>query len=279
MTAGRPPRQGGVGRLLLHAFAYAVIVFLLLPTVLVAPMSVSPEKYLQFPPSGFSLRWYGEYFADREWVEATLFSAEAGIISAIGATVVGTMTALALVRGRVRGRAVVELLIIGPVVVPHIALAVAMFLVYEQLRLTGTLLGFAMAHIVLALPFAIFTVLAALYRFDADLEMAALSCGASRIATFRHVTLPMIAPGVASAALFAFIISFDEAVVSFFISDLDRKTLPRKMFEDIDFDVSPVLAAVATMLSLLTILVLVLGHFFKQMADRRAAPAREGKTP
>ena len=78
----RPPRPGGVGRLLLHAFAYAVIVFLLLPTVLVAPMSVSPEKYLQFPPSGFSLRWYGEYFADREWVEATLFSAEAGIISA-----------------------------------------------------------------------------------------------------------------------------------------------------------------------------------------------------
>ncbi|MTV29258.1 ABC transporter permease subunit, partial [Nitriliruptoraceae bacterium ZYF776] len=118
-----------------------------------------------------------------------------------------------------------------------------------------------------------------LYRFDADLEMAALSCGASRIATFRHVTLPMIAPGVASAALFAFIISFDEAVVSFFISDLDRKTLPRKMFEDIDFDVSPVLAAVATMLSLLTIAVLVLGHFFKQMADRRAAPAPQGNTP
>ena len=272
----RPPREGGLGRILLHVLAAVVVVFLLLPTILVAPMSVSPDKYLQFPPQGFSLRWYGEYFADREWVAATLFSAEAGLISAIGATIIGTMTALALVRGKVRGRAFIELLIVGPVVVPHIALAVAMFLVYEQLRLTGTLLGFAMAHIVLALPFAIFTVLAALYRFDADLEMAALSCGAGRIRTFWYVTLPMILPGVASAALFAFIISFDEAVVSFFISDLDRKTLPRKMFEDIDFDVSPVLAAVATMLSLLTIAILVLGHFLKKLADRRTVPVEQG---
>ncbi|MGE0725548.1 MAG: ABC transporter permease, partial [Alphaproteobacteria bacterium] len=110
-SARRPPREGGVGRLLLHALAAAVVVFLLLPTILVIPMSVSPDKYLQFPPQGFSLRWYGEYFADREWVEATLFSAEAGLISAIGATIIGTMTALALVRGKVRGRAVVELLI------------------------------------------------------------------------------------------------------------------------------------------------------------------------
>jgi mannopine transport system permease protein len=259
--------------LTLRAVAYAVVVFLLLPTVLVAPMSVSPERFLQFPPSGFSLRWYAAYFTDRDWVEATVFSAEAGVIAALGATAIGTMAALALVRGRVRGKSLVELLIVGPVVVPHIALAVAMFLVFEQLRLTGTLLGFAMAHIVLALPFAIFTILAGLYRFDADLEMAALSCGAGRVRTFWHVTLPMILPSVISAALFAFIISFDEAVVSFFISNLDRKTLPRKMFEDIDYDVSPVLAAVATMLTLVTIAVLVLGHVFKRMAERRAASA------
>ena len=274
MSKARTP--GDAGRLALDAVAYAVVIFLLLPTIIVAPMSVSPEKYLQFPPQGFSLKWYAAYFADRDWVAATLFSAEAGLIAAVGATVIGTMAAMALVRGRVRGRPLIELLVIGPVVVPHIALAVAMFLVFEQLRLTGTLLGFAMAHIVLALPFAIFTVLAALYRFDADLEMAALSCGAGRVRTFFHVTLPMIMPGVASAALFAFIISFDEAVVSFFISDLDRKTLPRKMFEDIDFDVSPVLAAVATMLSLLTVAILVAGHVLKRAAERRAA-ARPGE--
>jgi mannopine transport system permease protein len=226
---------------------------------------------MRFPPNGFSLRWYGEYFGDQDWINATLFSLEAGVIATLCATVIGTMLALALVRGRLPGKGLVELLVIGPVIVPHIALAVAMFLVFEQLRLTGTLLGFAMAHTILALPFVVFTVLAALYRFDADLERAALSCGAGPFQTFRHITLPMIAPGVISAALFAFIISFDEAVVSFFISNLDRKTLPRKMFEDIDYNISPTLAAVATMLTLLTILALVGSHLIKSRMDRATA--------
>lgn len=253
-----------------NAAAYAVTVFLLLPTLIIAPMSVGPERFLRFPPSGFSLRWYAEYFRDEDWIRATLFSLEAGVIAAVCATLVGTLLALALVRGRLPGRAAFELLVVGPVIVPHIALAIAMFLVFERLRLTGTLLGFAMAHTVLALPFVVFTVLAALYRFDADLERAALSCGAGPLRAFRYVTLPLIAPGVASAALFAFVISFDEPVVSFFISNLDRKTLPRKMFEDIDYNVSPTLAAVATGLTGLTIAALLLGYALKRASERRA---------
>lgn len=269
----RTAPSGHAGRAAIAAVAYAVTVFLLLPTLVIMPMSVGPERYLQFPPSGFSLRWYAEYFGDSDWINATLFSLEAGIIATVAATVIGTMLALALVRGRLPGKGLVELLVIGPVIVPHIALAVAMFLVFEQMRLTGTLLGFAMAHTILALPFVVFTVLAALYRFDADLERAALSCGAGPVRTFFHVTLPLIAPGVVSAALFAFIISFDEAVVSFFISNLDRKTLPRKMFEDIDYNVSPTLAAVATMLTLLTVAALVGSHLIKTRLDRRTRAA------
>jgi mannopine transport system permease protein len=270
-------QRSTAGALAVRAIAYAVTVFLVLPTLIIIPMSVGPERYLQFPPSGFSLRWYAAYFQDEEWLRATLFSLESGLIAATCATVIGTLLALALVRGRLPFKPVVELLVVGPVIVPHIALAIAMFLVFEQLRLTGTLLGFAMAHTVLALPFVVFTVLAALYRFDADLERAALSCGAGSLATFRHVTLPLIAPGIVSAALFAFVISFDEAVVSFFISDLDRKTLPRKMFEDIDFNISPTLAAVATMLTLLTILALLLGYALKRGVERRAAVAAKGR--
>jgi mannopine transport system permease protein len=277
MSAARGNRAG---RMAVNAAAYAVTVFLLLPTLIIAPMSVGPERLLSFPPKGFSMRWYAEYFQDTEWVRATLFSAEAGVISAVCATVIGTMLSLALVRGRLPGKGLVELLVIGPVIVPHIALAVAMFLVFEQLRLTGTLLGFAMAHTVLALPFVVFTVLAALYRFDAELERAALSCGAGGFRVFRYVTLPLIAPGLISAALFAFVISFDEAVVSFFISDLDRKTLPRKMFEDIDYNISPTLAAVATMLTLLTIAALLLGYALKRGMERRArAVAGPGVEP
>jgi mannopine transport system permease protein len=269
-TVAKPPLAGRAGQMVLNATAYAVTVFLLLPTIVIVPMSVGPDRYLRFPPDGFSLRWYAEYFRDAEWLSATLFSIEAGAIAAICATVIGTMLALALVRGRLPGRGLVELLVIGPVIVPHIALAVAMFLVFEQLRLTGTLLGFAMAHTVLALPFAVFTVLAALYRFDPELERAALSCGAGPVRAFRHVTLPLIAPGVISAALFAFVISFDEAVVSFFISNLDRKTLPRKMFEDIDYNISPTLASVATMLTALTVVALLLGYALKRVLERRA---------
>lgn len=256
------------GRFVLHAAAWAVVVFLMVPTFIVVPMSFSPSQHLQFPPTGFTWRWYGAYFADPDWVSATWFSVKAGVVAAIGATVVGTMAALALVRGRVVGRRILDLLIVGPVVVPHIALAVALFLVFDRLKLNGSLLGFAIAHTVLAAPFAIFSVLAALYRFDADLEMAALSCGANRWRAFWHVTLPLISPGILSGAIFAFIISFDEAVVSFFISDLDGKSLPRKLFEDIDYNLTPVVAAVASLLSFISIAVLVGGHFVGRLTAR-----------
>jgi mannopine transport system permease protein len=256
-------------RLALHAAAWAVVVFLMLPTLVVVPISFSRAEHLQFPPTGFSLRWYQAYFSDPDWLAATWFSAKAGAIAALGATVVGTMTALAMVRGRIVGRKILDMLVVGPVIVPHIALAVALFLVYDRLKLNGTLAGFALAHTVLAAPFAIFAVLAALYRFDADLELAALSCGASRLRAFWHVTLPMILPGVLSGAVFAFIISFDEAVVSFFISDLDGKSLPRKLFEDIDYNLTPVVAAVASLLSFASLAVLVLGHLVGRLAARR----------
>jgi len=248
------------GRRAVDALAWLVCLFLMVPTIIVVPMSFGPDRHLQFPPRGLTLRWYGEYFADRDWIEATLFSLQAGTIAAITATVIGTMVALALVRGRPPFRRAIETLVVGPVVVPHIALAVALYLVFDRLRLNGTLLGFAAAHTVLALPFAVFSVLAALRRFDPALEMAALSCGASRFRAFRYVVLPQILPGVACAALFAFVISFDEAVVSFFISDIDGKSLPRKMFEDIDYDLSPVLAAVATLLTALSLVVLLAAH-------------------
>lgn len=274
LSPPRPPllsERGG--RLLVHAIAWAVVVFLMIPTVIVIPMSVSPERHLVFPPTGFTLHWYREYFADRDWLEATWFSARAGLLSALCATAIGVAAALALVRGTVPGRRVVELLIVGPIVVPHIALAVALFLVYEKLRLNGTMLGFVLAHTVLAVPFSIFTILASLQRVDPDLEMAALSCGASRWRAFLHVTLPLILPGVLSGALFAFVISFDEAVVSFFISGLDGKSLPRKLWEDIDYNLSPVITAVASMLTLLSIAVLVGGHVIGSIADRRRAAA------
>lgn len=271
-------RRGTPGGFAVAAVAYGVAVFLLLPTILIVPMSFGPERFLRFPPNGFSLRWYAAYFQDPDWIGPTLFSLQVGVLTAVVAVVSGTLVALALVRGRLPARGAVELLVMGPVIVPNIALAIAMFLVFDRLRLIGTLFAFVLAHSALAMPFVVFTVLAALYRFDADLELAALSCGASRVRAFWHVTLPSIAPGVVSAALFAFIISFDEPVISFFISDLDRKSLPRKMFEDIDYNVSPTLAAVATMLSALTALCLAAGLLMRRGGRTdRINPEPEGQ--
>ena len=255
--------------LVVSAIAYAVTVFLLLPTILIVPMSFGPDQYLRFPPNGFTLHWYAVYFTDADWIGATLFSVKIAVLTAIAATLIGTLISVALVRGRLPLKRLFELLVVGPVIVPNIALAIAMFLVFDRLRLTGTTLGFVAAHTALAMPFVVFTILASLYRFDSDLERAALSCGANPLQAFLLVTLPQISSGIVSAALFAFIISVDEPVISFFISNLDNRSLPRKMFEDIDYNISPTLAAVATMLTGLTLVALVLGHLVKRRSSRR----------
>ncbi len=273
---GRPRRRAGDAAL--GAAAYAVTIFLLLPTLVIVPMSVGPSATCSSRRAASRCAGMARISPTRTGSMPRCSASRRDSSSTVCATVDRHDAGAGLVRGRLPGKELIELLVIGPVIVPHIALAVAMFLVFEQLRLTGTLLGFAMAHTVLALPFVVFTVLAALYRFDVDLERAALSCGAGPVRTFRHVTLPLIAPGVISAALFAFIISFDEAVVSFFISNLDRKTLPRKMFEDIDYNISPTIAAVATMLTLLTIAALLGSHVVRNRMDRRAASAESKPT-
>lgn len=160
-------------------------------------------------------------------------------------------------------------MVIGPVIAPHIAVAVACYLFYQRLGVVGTMTGFVAAHTVLALPFVVFTVSAALSRVDPDLESAAMSCGASRLRAFFLVTLPLIVPGLLSGALFAFIISFDEPVVSFFVSSVRQRTLPRRMFEDIEQNLTPVIPAIATLLTLLSIAVLVAAALLRVMEARR----------
>jgi len=246
------------GSLRWMAVGYAVLAFLLLPTVLVVPMSFGRNPYLEFPPTGFTLQWYEAYFTDPSWMSATLFSARIALLVALLATVIGTLASLALVRGRLRGRAGLQLLIISPVIIPTVAIAIAVFLVFARLQMIGSLLAFVLAHTVLAVPYVVLTVSAALTRVDADLDLAAMGLGASRVEAFIRVTLPLILPGVVSGAVFAFIISFDEAVVSFFLSGVHDKTLPRLMFENIELRLTPTIAAVSTLLTAVSLIALSL---------------------
>ncbi len=226
----------------------SILLFLMLPTIVVIPMSLSAGEIIEFPPRGVSLRWYRQFFADPEWLTATFFSLRIALSTTLAATVVGTLASIALVRGQIAGKPIIQALSIGPMIVPHIVLGVALYLVFAPLQLTGNFLGFLIAHTVLSVPYVVITVSAALQRLDPVLELAALSCGASRPRAFFSVVLPNIAPAIAASCVFAFLASFDEATVAFFISDTGGKTISRKMFEDIDFNLTPVIAAASTLL-------------------------------
>jgi mannopine transport system permease protein len=225
-----------------------ILFFLILPTLLVIPMSFSATNHIEFPPRGLTLAWYRAYFSDPDWMAATWFSLRIALATTVAATVAGTLASMAIVRGSLPFISALQALALGPMIVPHIVLGVALYLVFSPLQLTGNFAGFLIAHTVLATPYVIVTVTASLQRFDPTLELAALNCGANRLQAFLLVVLPTIAPGVASAAVFAFLASFDEATVAFFISDTGGKSIGRKMFEDIDFNLTPLIAVVSTLL-------------------------------
>lgn len=254
--SGRSSLSPSIGRWLLNAFVGLVLAFLLLPTLIVVPMSLGEASYIQFPPKGFTLNWYRAYFSDPDWMGATWFSLKTAFATTAAATVIGTLASFALVRGNLPGARALQALTLAPLIVPHIVLAVALYLVFAPIGLTGNFVGFAIAHTMLSVPYVMLTVSAALQRFDPALELAALNCGASRARAFWHVVLPNIAPGVAAGAVFAFLASFDEATVAFFISGVEGKTITRKLFEDIDYNLTPVIAAASTVMVILSLVLM-----------------------
>jgi putative spermidine/putrescine transport system permease protein len=225
----------------------AVLVFLALPLVVVVPISFSAAKYLTFPPPGWSSQWYERYFGSREWMTATWRSVQVAVLTTIAATVLGTAAAVGL-RRRFRGKSLVTLIILAPMVVPVIIIAIGIYGLYARLQLVGTLHGLVMAHTVLALPFVVVVVAATLRGFDETLELAAQNLGANRWQTFRLIMLPLIKPGVVSGALLAFITSFDEVVVAIFVSGARAPTLPKQMWDGIRTEIDPTVAAVSTLL-------------------------------
>lgn len=258
----------------LAGFAGLVSLFLVLPSLIVMPMSFNADNLLRFPPHGFSLGWYEEYFAREDWRSATWNSLTIAFAVTVLATTVGTLAALGLVRGRIPLRNLYIFLMLTPMITPPIVSAVSMYGVFAQLGLVGTFVGMVFAHTVLALPFVVVNVVAVLQRMDWRLEQAARSLGASATRAFFLVTLPLIRPGLVVAAIFAFISSFDEVVVALYISGSNAVTLPVQMWSGLRFEINPVVAAVSTLLLGLSIVVLVAIGFL-----RRAGPATPGLAP
>ncbi|CCV04069.1 ABC transporter, permease protein [Mesorhizobium metallidurans STM 2683] len=257
------------GRILLGLFCLLVAVWLIAPTIVVVPMSFNDKKSLAFPPSGFSWQWYRNFFTNPEWSASLVSSLKVAVVTAVFATVIGTLAAFGLDRMKSRVSGVLRALLITPMVVPGVVLAVGIYAVYLDTQLVGTMTGFVMAHTMLAVPFVIIAVSASLEVFDKRLETAAASLGATQLTAFRTVTLPLIAPGILSGLLFAFVTSFDEIIVALFITSPYLKTLPVQIFSSITRDADPTVAAVGTLLFIATSLVIGAGLLIGSRQGKR----------
>lgn len=257
-----------VWRGVLWAFCAVLAAWLVAPSLIVIPLSFTDKPSFTFPPSGWSTRWYANFFEDPGWSGALLASLRVGLLVVLVATVCGTAAALALTRGAFRGRQTVRALLLAPMIAPVIVVAIGLYALFLQLHLLGTTFGFVVAHSVLALPFVLVPVTASLQGFDRRLENAAAICGANRWGTFRQVILPLVAPGVVSGALFAFVTSFDEVVLSLFIQSPYLQTLPVKMYSSVTRDTDPTIAAGATLILASTTLLTVVATAYLARRNR-----------
>ncbi|GLS86501.1 polyamine ABC transporter permease [Cypionkella aquatica] len=255
-------------KLLLGLTCLLIAIWLVAPTLVVIPMSFAGQKSLAFPPKGFSLQWYENFFTNPQWFGSLIVSAKVACMVAVVATVVGTMAAIGIERMKGRAGGLIRAVLITPMIVPGVVLAVGIYAVYLDTQLVGTWIGYVLAHTLLAIPFVVIAVGANLAVFDARLEIAAASLGASRLSTFFSVTLPLILPGILSGALFAFVTSFDEVIVSLFITSPQLKTLPVQIFSSMTRDADPTVAAVGSLIFLGTSVIIGLGLIFGMKGRR-----------
>lgn len=254
------------GRVTLGVLVAAILLFMAAPIVVIVILSFSSASYLTFPPPALGIRWYRAYLGSDEWLAATWLSLAVASAVVVLATVLGTTAALGLARLRPALRNIVGALVLSPLIVPVIVVAIGIYYAYSRYGLVGTPIGMVLGHTCLAVPFVVTSVAASLAGFDRRLEQAALSLGATPWGTFRQVTLPLIRPGVLIGALFAFITSFDELVVSLYLSGSGAVTLPRRMWDDLRFEIDPTIAAVSTLTIGLTALLLIGVHLARQRA-------------
>lgn len=238
--------------------AGAVIATLIVPILVVMVISFSNASYLTFPPPGFSLRWYEKFFSDPKWMDAFRHSAVIAAASAVISVLLGASAAMGIVRSEIRGKSVIMLLLVSPVIVPPVVLGLSLYSLFLRFDLVGSVWGLASAHAIGGIPLVVIIVAAALQGVDRRLEQAAALHGASPLTVFRTVTLPAIAPGLAAAGFFAFLHSFDELVLSLFLSSAQLKTLPLMLWADINYQLNPVLAVVSSLEVLLVVIGLAL---------------------
>lgn len=261
------------GRRSVAVVGVAGMTFLVLPLLIVVPMSFSSARALAFPPPGFSLRWYAAFFGDPRWMDAMWISSSVALLSSWLALALGGLAAYGLRRSTFRGRSVIEANFLAPLIVPTIIVAVALYLGFARVGLLGTYVGLVLAHTMLSVPLVVMVLGVAIRDFDQRIEHVAWSLGASWLYTMRRVVLPDLAPSAFAAWIFAFIASFDEVIVTQFVAGT-YDTVPKRMFNELVLEINPTITAVATLLIGFTLVALGLVALLLRRSGRWPAAVR-----
>lgn len=256
-------RKINTGFIVLSIFVFLVVIYLIVPSFLAVPMSVSDSRYLVFPPKGFTLHWYKDFLQNELWTASTLLTLKVATLTTVVSLLFGTMASLSLVRGVLPGKGILNILFISPIMIPVIVIAFAVYGIYAKLGLTGTTLGLVLAHSIYTTPFVILIISANLYRFDTSLELASRNLGANALKTYFYITFPIIKPGIISAGIFCFIMSMDELVIAMFLVGTRKVTLPMMMYSQLKYRLDPIVATASTIFILASIAV-VIGLSFLQ---------------
>jgi putative spermidine/putrescine transport system permease protein len=240
----------------LRIITYAVVGLLLLPMAIVLVTSVTAASYVSFPPQGFTLRWYAVALAKGEFIDSFIYSLAIAAVTAVVATVLGGLVAIVLVRFRFAGREALDAFFMSPLVLPTIVIGIGMLQFFSQLGFQTASVTLIAGHVVITMPYAIRLIGASLVGVDPALERAARNLGAAPLRAFAEITLPLIRPGVAAGAIFAFITSFDNVTVSIFLATPRRITLPVRIFNLWDQPLEPWLIAISAMVIVFTVLVI-----------------------
>lgn len=235
--------------LLVRAFVLIALLWLIIPVLIVIPMSFSSARFLAFPPPGWSLRWYQAFLGSPEWMAAARTSLIVALAASLIATVIGTAAAYALNMSQSKLVRSLQIVLLLPLVVPVVITAVGVFLIYAKVGLIATMTGLVLANVMLGMPYVITSVLVGLRKFDPTQEMVARSLGMNRWRAFFTVVLPQIRPSVITGTLFAFISALDETIVALFISGGENQTLTKRMFTALRDEIDPTIAAISTLLT------------------------------
>jgi putative spermidine/putrescine transport system permease protein len=255
-------------RRILAVYVFLLVLFLILPLIFLLPISLTSSQFLEFPPRSLSLRWYAAFFADPTWVSAALLSFRVGIGATIISLVFGTLASIALVRGDFPGKGVLTAIFIAPLILPTVVLALALYIAFLRWQLVDNVAALTLAHAIVAMPYVVMIVSASLRRFDTTIERAARVLGAGPVKAFLLVTLPYLVPSMFAAGILAFFASFDELIITLFVSG-GAQTLPVRIWNDLGLQLDPTVPAVAVMLTALSILGMGIGEFIRRRNEQR----------